>query len=465
MSLTSVEIPCCLCGSMIQPNAANQCGPCLAQTIDWKDKFRGPFYTYQCRVCRRFQNATNSKRYDFMEPESPELLAVCLKTLPLSQFKVVDASWIFTEPHSMRWKVKVTLRKEVESVMVQQRLMVELINKWQMCGDCNRQFTNRTWQAVVQVRQHHRQKKTLASLEMAISKNEKLRKHVLSIDGKNDGFDFYFLSNVHANAFVQHLQGISPMRVKTSQKMVSEDLRNNTANVKTSHTIDIVPLGKHDLIYLPKTVKSKLAGRIVLVHNISSQIRLVDADPPRNTTAVTTDLSADQYYKNEKSIVVLAIPTRMIKFVVLDVELCPVGDSETNTKYSLADVQVVKEHDFEQVFHVVSHLGNILQAGDTVWGYELKQLAHDMDQYLQNVPEIVLVQKFHQTSDVQPDETKPTLSKKKTRRQRKENRRARELEESAERMGFLQDEDPNSLEMDLQALEEALDAVEVNYEA
>ena len=33
---TAVQIPCCLCGTLIIPNAANQCGSCLAQQFDLK---------------------------------------------------------------------------------------------------------------------------------------------------------------------------------------------------------------------------------------------------------------------------------------------------------------------------------------------------------------------------------------------------------------------------------------------
>jgi len=31
---TAIQIPCCLCGTMIIPNSANQCGACLAQQFD-----------------------------------------------------------------------------------------------------------------------------------------------------------------------------------------------------------------------------------------------------------------------------------------------------------------------------------------------------------------------------------------------------------------------------------------------
>ncbi len=46
--------------------------------------------------------------------ESTELLSVCLKRLKgLAKVHLVDAGFIWTEPHSKRVKVKLTIQKEV----------------------------------------------------------------------------------------------------------------------------------------------------------------------------------------------------------------------------------------------------------------------------------------------------------------------------------------------------------------
>ena len=46
--------------------------------------------------------------------ESRELLSICLKRLKgLSKVHLVDAGFIWTEPHSKRVKVKLTIQKEV----------------------------------------------------------------------------------------------------------------------------------------------------------------------------------------------------------------------------------------------------------------------------------------------------------------------------------------------------------------
>lgn len=107
----------------------------------------GDIVIHQCRQCRRFERT--EKVFEYLDIESPELLALCLKHIPAlassadPKMHLVDAMWIFTEPHSMRLKVRLTVRTEVQNVMIQQRVMVELIQKWKLCPDCNREYTNR----------------------------------------------------------------------------------------------------------------------------------------------------------------------------------------------------------------------------------------------------------------------------------------------------------------------------------
>ena len=63
------------------------------------------------------------------ELESSELLALCLKQIKgLKRVKLIDASFIWTEPHSRRIKIKVTVQKEVHTnTMLQQAFQVEFI--------------------------------------------------------------------------------------------------------------------------------------------------------------------------------------------------------------------------------------------------------------------------------------------------------------------------------------------------
>lgn len=505
--LTAVEIPCCVCGTLIAPNAANQCTTCLAQDFDLAAKLqRGPagahtIELHQCRQCRRY--ARTPKHYQHAEPESPQLLAICLKQIPALNgtskppLHLVDAGFIWTEPNSMRFKVRCTVRTEYQHVPVQQRVAVELRVKWQQCPDCSREFRSRTWMAVVQLRQKtDDSKRGLAALEMALSKTPAIRKHVLNIDAAKHGFDFYFLELQHAQAFAAFLGRLQPMRTKTSQKLVSTDLRNATAHLKHNITCDVVPMVRDDLVLCCKTAKgTPLAGRLAIVERVSSLLRLLDASPKRsadehsnnnnnNNASLLSELSAETYYRSEKDFRVLLRSPRLTRFVVLDVELCnptqdPAlyqGPSSGVNKYALADVVVARASDFgvnDETISVVTHLGHLLQAGDTVLGYDLETAVGgdwELETHLPSsyvLPEVVLVKKLNEKdkgagAGVHDDslvneaggevavgtDGKKKVSKKKQRRQRKEGKKMRELEASAVRMGFLADDAEDENEED-----------------
>ena len=69
------------------------------------------------------------------------------------QVKLVDAGFIWTEPHSKRLKVKVTVQAEVlNGAILQQSFVVEYVVENNMCPDCQKQNANpNTWVAAVQV--------------------------------------------------------------------------------------------------------------------------------------------------------------------------------------------------------------------------------------------------------------------------------------------------------------------------
>ena len=62
------------------------------------------------------------------ELESKELLTFCVKKVKgLSKVKLVDAGFIWTEPHSRRLKLKLTIQAEVlNGAILQQTFVVEV---------------------------------------------------------------------------------------------------------------------------------------------------------------------------------------------------------------------------------------------------------------------------------------------------------------------------------------------------
>jgi len=544
---TAVTIPCCLCGTLIHPNDANQCGTCLAQQFDLKSILqRGPgggtLTINQCRECRRYEQTPNF--YAHHDPESPTLLAVLLKKIPaLSSsssnyhkddnnisMKLIDSCWIWTEPHSMRFKLRLTVHADVSEpyVKVQQRLPVEFLVKWGQCPDCNRNYTNRTWHAIVQVRQKRDGGSNvggggcggLEKLEHAIAKDHNIRKQILRVDTVRNGFDFYFLHQHHAQTFVSFVGKTVPIRFRNSSKLVSEDIRNNEHHLKYTTVCDLVPLGRWDLLAVDKRGgrdgAGGMAGRLCLVERISNGlIRLVDGSPGRGKCPVSNremgslggggrfaDLHPEKYWRGEKHYRVVLDSRRLVRFVVLDVELLHSSNSiySNNTeilttttttttttteeegcqdderslyngpksgipKYTMADIEVARESDFgvtNETFHVTTaHLGNLLQTGDVVLGYDLVTSVYDDEVMLSSfnkgfvMPDVVLVKKAKVgASDVIGEDggsttttateedskkegrAKSGRSKKRERRQRRYEKKARALEETVMRMGF-----------------------------
>lgn len=71
----------------------------------------------------------------------------------LQKVKLVDAGFIWTEPHSKRLKVKLTIQAEVfNGTILQQGFVVEFVVENHMCLECNRANANpNTWTACAQV--------------------------------------------------------------------------------------------------------------------------------------------------------------------------------------------------------------------------------------------------------------------------------------------------------------------------
>lgn len=146
-------IPCCECGTPIEPNPANMCVPCLRARVDISEGIPKQGVLYFCKLCERYLQPPDT--YVPAALESRELLAICLKKLKgLNKVRLVDAAFIWTEPHSRRIKVKLTIQKEVlNGAILQQAFVVEFVVNSQMCSDCQRAEAKDYWKSNVQVRQ------------------------------------------------------------------------------------------------------------------------------------------------------------------------------------------------------------------------------------------------------------------------------------------------------------------------
>lgn len=111
------------------------CVDCLRTKVDISEGIPKQAVVYFCKSCERYLKPPNI--WVRCELESKELLALLLKKLKgLGKVHMIDAGFIWTEPHSRRLKVKLTIQKEVDrGAILQQVFVVEYVVHTQMCDD------------------------------------------------------------------------------------------------------------------------------------------------------------------------------------------------------------------------------------------------------------------------------------------------------------------------------------------
>ncbi|CAM9394601.1 unnamed protein product [Ectocarpus sp. 12 AP-2014] len=407
-------ILCCMCSLPIPPNPTSMCVLCIRTQVDITEGIATNLTMHQCRGCQRYL------RPGWVECklESRELMAVCLRKISgLKKVKLVDASWIWTEPHSRRLKVKLTVQKEVgNGAVLQQAMVVTFVVRNQQCDTCAAAFTNNTWTAVVQVRQRVDHKRTFFYLEQLILKHN-AHSQCTNIQTFKDGMDFYFTEKSHSARFVDFLEGVVPTKasrsrgkfcfVKHSKKLVSADNHSNIFNFHYTYLVTLVPVCKDDLVLLPKRLAESLGNisRLAVAQRITSAVQFVDP-----LTAQTADVTEEKYWRYEFPS--LLSSTRLVPYVVLGTEPLPekarpsAPRGHRIRKARVAEVELARECDLgrnDDRATAVSHLGHILRAGDTVLGYDVSSAnlpeGEATGDLKGRLPDVVLVRKVYPRHD------------------------------------------------------------------
>lgn len=95
-----------MCGVGMQPNPTNMCVSCVRSKYDITEGIPKQLTVLFCRECERYLQPP--AHWVTAALESKELLALCLKRIRGlgSKVKLVDAAFVWTEPHSRRIKCK-----------------------------------------------------------------------------------------------------------------------------------------------------------------------------------------------------------------------------------------------------------------------------------------------------------------------------------------------------------------------
>ncbi|GLB42375.1 putative acts as an adapter for the XPO1 CRM1-mediated export of the 60S ribosomal subunit [Lyophyllum shimeji] len=408
------RVLCADCGTPIVPNSANMCVSCLRNTVDITEGIPKQASISFCRNCERFLSPPQA--WTLARPESPELLSICLKKLKgLNKVRLTEAHFIWTEPHSKRLRVSMTIQKEVlTSTILEQTFEIEYLVQHGQCPDCAKLAAKNTWQALVQVRQKVPHKRTFLYLEQLILKHG-AQKDTISIKEVRDGLDFFYSARSHAIKMVEFLQGVVPVRSKASEQIISSDTHSNTANFKYTYSVEIIPICKDDLVCIPPKQARQMSNisPLTICTRVGNSIHLLDPQ-----TLQSGDISSPVYWRAPFE--TLATVTDLVEFTVLDIEP---DHRRTKGKFVMADAQVALSGAFRssgaekdgdddtmdfdsaargtsnQIYHTRTHLGAILQPGDTALGYHLTNSNYNSDDFAAlepgRIPDIILVKKAY----------------------------------------------------------------------
>jgi len=198
---------------------------------------------------------------------------------------------------------------------------------------------------------------------------------------------------------VDFLQSTFPIKIKTSKQLISQDDHSNSFNYKYVYSVEIPKICKDDLVLMTPKLSGLLGGcsNIMLCHKVASQIHLLDP-----VTLKVIEMNGTTYFQYENELTFVPLKGNATEFMVFDVDR-PVAKSLNSSTISLSksrliNVSIGRTSDWQK-FEVKTNLGDILNEGNEVIGYDLTSLNlnTDMDEatLLSNAPDIILVKKIY----------------------------------------------------------------------
>jgi nonsense-mediated mRNA decay protein 3 len=205
---------------------------------------------------------------------------------------------------------------------------------------------------------------------------------------------------------VANSETIDIAQIKQSKKLIGTDDKSNISNYKYTNFVEICPLCKDDLVFLPARTARNLGNisRLVLVKNISNVIHLID--PLSGQQASMTN---DGYWRDPLRPVITAARSKMMRFVVLGKEPIVlrrnVSKRQTIRKQRnrLAALTLAREADLginDKQYEERSNVGYLMKSGDVCVGYDLTetQFVDDMAEDFRSdgkLPDVIVLRKLY----------------------------------------------------------------------
>ncbi|KAJ9685298.1 hypothetical protein PVL29_017358 [Vitis rotundifolia] len=188
-----------------------------------------------CPECDRYPKP--SRAWIKAQLESKQLSASCLKMLKnLNKVRLIHGEF-----------VKLRVQKEVlNGAILEQVYIVEYVNPDQ-------------WVASVQIWQHVSHRWNFSYQEQLILRHDAADLAV-KFKQMDQGIDFYFANRSHGVKFMEFIGKVTPIRSRHDKQLVSHDPESNNYNYKYTFSVEICPICREDLIYLPPKVAVSLGN-------------------------------------------------------------------------------------------------------------------------------------------------------------------------------------------------------------
>ncbi|CAI8586821.1 unnamed protein product [Vicia faba] len=371
---TFCAIPCSQCKFPIQPNSPNPCVKCLPSKNDITLGLRKKHYLLHCPQCKSYLDSP--KTAIKLQFQSEEFLAFCIKQLEKNltskNVRLLRSQTIPTQPDSNIIKISVTVQKEVPNgETLQQSYFVDFVQHNRICDLCTRVRPNpNQWNSVVQLKQQAAccDMRSFFHLERVILRHCVAANDV-RINKMKHGNTFFFPNRISANKFIDFVKGQVPVRISESNGFVSPVTKTNCNSYRYNFSVEVCPIYRQDLIFLPPKVALSLGniGPFVICTNLTNVITLFDP-----LTSTQCCLDSDMYWRAPfKS---LLTRKDLVVYIVLDVkEVCSEVTID-GKKFGLANAEVARVNDLgknDTRFSIKTHLGYVLTTGDYALGYDL----------------------------------------------------------------------------------------------
>ncbi|KAL0229774.1 hypothetical protein PCE1_003338 [Barthelona sp. PCE] len=390
-------VACCVCGIPIEVNPTSMCPRCLQNRINITEDIPKQYSVSFCNGCGSYLQPP--AKWIYAERESSDLLQLLLKKMRgLKSVKLIDSQFVWTEPHSKRLEIKLTVQKEVMgSAVLEQSFLVMFVVENTQCPNCAREYTDHTWKGLCQVRQSRPDARVFFQMEQMLLKARPILDMVTHIEEDKYGINFYFGSKSDALKFIAFLNQKYPLKHELNRQLVSADFKNNTYNYKYTFLVDLVPLCRNDLLWVPKKIKNRLpadCGPLVLVSRVAKTVSVIDP-----VTCSTGEIRAADFWKTPFRPLLYFENRSLTNFFVVEAQ--PDYSMDHGQKFLPCDIECMRD-DFDvsesKDFSTSSHLGRIVHSGDIVRGYDLtttEVVDDELNFDISKVPDVILVKKVY----------------------------------------------------------------------